>query len=67
MIISDDFLIVLGRLIVQASFDEYEETAENIQKIASTKEGVELLCRMIEGDLGGANGIIDDALGYAPS
>ncbi len=52
---------------MQASFDEYEETAENIQKIASTKEGVELLCRMIEGDLGGANGIIDDALGYAPS
>jgi hypothetical protein len=49
-------------MLVQAAFEDFERTAENIQEMHTTEEGAEMLRRIVRDDLGGAADAVAAAL-----
>lgn len=59
---NDAHLIILGEMLVQSAFEDFERTAENIQEMHTTEEGAEMLRRIVRDDLGGGADAITAAL-----
>jgi hypothetical protein len=55
-------LIILGEMLVQAAFEDFERTAENLAVMHETEEGSEMLRRIVRDDLGGAADVVSAAL-----
>jgi hypothetical protein len=67
MSVNNAHLIILGEMLVAAALEDFERTSENLQEMATTKEGADMLRRIIEGDFGGAAPVVQVALGEGAS
>jgi hypothetical protein len=59
-------LIILGEMIVEAAFEDFERTSENIQEMHTTEEGSDILRRIVRDNLGGAADVIAASLWFDP-